>query len=508
MIAGMKNTMLGLAAAAALCSFSLEAKVDLGVPFADGAVLQRGREVPVWGTADPGAKVKVSFAGMTREATAGADGKWCVKLGAMGACCEGRTLSAESGGAVASAKDVLVGEVWFCSGQSNTELPLCGGNPHFRDAKGAMRAGMTRKPLVRFCCQSNYRTSVEPKKTAALPVVWRKFTPENLRTPSFSAMGVYFAIALYNALDVPVGIVGSYWGGTNIDAWTPREGYAGAPESIRETAERKVVGPDEWNDSMKKGPVGGPNQQPTVLWNEMVAPWCPMTMKGFIWYQGCHNGGEAHLYCDKMHALYKGWSAKFENPGLKLYFVQLAPWEHSWWNLQMAQAKFAAEEPNAGLVTSVDVGNSYDIHPVDKGPLGRRLAALALRRDYGFSSLVADAPTVSSVKTDGDKLVLTFDNADGWYVYNADWGVGVPFEIAGDDGEYKPARVVNANNGAEKGEPWKTNGTVKGKAIVLAAEGVASPTKVRYLFQRPWNGNLFATSGLPLGPFEASVERK
>ena len=321
-------------------------------------------------------------------------------------------------------------------------------------------------------------------------------------------MGVYFAIALYNALDVPVGIVGSYWGGTNIDAWTPREGYAGAPESIRETAERKVVGPDEWNDSMKKGPVGGPNQQPTVLWNEMVAPWCPMTMKGFIWYQGCHNGGEAHLYCDKMHALYRGWSAKFENPGLKLYFVQLAPWERSWWNLQMAQAKFAAEEPNAGLVTSVDVGNSYDIHPVDKGPLGRRLAALALRRDYGFSSLVADAPTVSSVKTDGDKLVLTFDNADGWYVYNADWGVGVPFEIAGDDGEYKPARVVNANNGAEKGEPWKTNGTVKGKAIVLAAEGVASPTKVRYLFQRPWNGNLFATSGLPLGPFEASVERK
>ena len=144
------NTTAKAAVLAALGALALEAKVELGVPFTDRVVLQRGREVPVWGRADPGAKVKVSFAGMTREATAGVDGAWCVKFGAMDASCEGRTLTAEAGpGDRAEAKDVLVGEVWFCAGQSNTELPLCGGNPHFRDAKGAMRAQITRKPLVK-----------------------------------------------------------------------------------------------------------------------------------------------------------------------------------------------------------------------------------------------------------------------------------------------------------------------------------------------------------------------
>ena len=499
----MRKMLLTVVAGAGFaCAF---AEVKLATPFADGMVLQRDAKTAVWGTADAGERVTVSFAGQSVSATADAEGRWLVRLAPMAASKEGRTLRANG----VEVKDVLVGEVWFCCGQSNTDMPLVFGNPHYRDREGILLAGITNLKTVRCVFASDYRGSATPRREATYPVAWRPFTPENLgNPPSFSAMGVYFAIALHNALDIPIGIVGSYCGGSNIDAWTPRAGYVGAPESIRETAEFPVVEMNAWTNTMARGPILNAMQQPTVLWNEMVEPWCPMTMKGLIWYQGCTNRNEPERYCDKMHALYKGWSAKFENPGLKLYFVQLAPWEHSWWNLQMAQAKFAAEEPNAGLVTSVDVGNSYDIHPVDKGPLGRRLAALALRRDYGFSSLVADAPTVSSVKTDGDKLVLTFDNADGWYVYNADWGVGVPFEIAGDDGEYKPARVVNANNGAEKGEPWKTNGTVKGKAIVLAAEGVASPTKVRYLFQRPWNGNLFATSGLPLGPFEASVERK
>ena len=497
----MKKELLALTAC--VCGVWAYGKVEFATPFADGMVLQREARTAVWGTAAAGERVTVEFAGQKVSTKAGADGKWLVRFAPMAASKEGRTLRAND----ASVSDVLVGEVWFCCGQSNTELPLVGDNPHFSDREGRLLAASTRLPYVRFAYASNYRWSVTPRERAAYPVAWKRFTPENLgQAPSFSAMGVYFAIALYNALDVPVGIVGSYWGGTNIDAWTPREGYEGAPESLRPTVEYPVMAADKWNDACKKGPISGPQQQPSVLWNEMVAPWCPMTMKGFIWYQGCHNGSEAHLYCDKMHALYKGWSRRFENPGLKLYFVQLAPWKFSWWGLDAAQAKFAAEEPNAGMVTSVDVGNSADIHPVDKGPLGRRLAALALNRDYGFDKLVADAPTVRSVRTEGDRLVLSFDHASGWYLYNFDWTLDVPFELAGEDGVYRPAKLVNANPGQTEPKEWVTNGRVDGKDLVLQAEGVAAPRRVRYLFNAPWTGHLYADSGLPLGPFEASVK--
>ena len=478
------------------------AAVRLATPFADGMVLQRDAKTAVFGTADAGEKVTVSFAGQTVETTAGADGKWLVRLSPMSASKEGRVLSAND----VKIKDVLVGEVWYCCGQSNTELPVTGDNPHFRDREGLLFSAITNLKFIRYVNASNYKWSAEPREEAKYSVNWRTFTPENLgRSPSFSAMGAYFAVALYNALDIPIGIVGSYWGGTNIDAWTPREGYEGAPEELRYTYEYPVVTGDKWTDACKKGPIGGPHQQPTVLWNEMVAPWCPMTMKGFIWYQGCHNSGEPQFYCAKMHVLYNGWAKKFENPDLKLYFVQLAPFSCSWWDIQLAQAKFAAEEENAGMVVSADVGNSFDVHPTDKGPLGRRLAALALNRDYGFAKLIADSPTIREVRADGAQLVLSFDHADGWYVYNADWSIEVPFEIAGDDGEYHAARIVNANGGAEKTIAWKTNGVVEGRNLVLKAEGVAAPKKVRYLHNSPWIGNVFAISGLPLGPFEASV---
>ena len=493
--------------AAALVASAALAKVELGTPFADGMVLQRGMPVAVWGTAEAGESVKVCFAGREADAVADGEGRWKARLPELEASKEGLELKAVAASGEASVSDVLVGEVWYCCGQSNTEMPLVGDNPHFSDREGCLVAQMTRKPLVRYVYASDYRFSATPKSRADYKVAWKTFTPENLgRAPSFSAMGVYFALELHSALDVPVGIVGSYWGGTNIDAWTPREGYAGHEEALKETVEWKPVGGSEWKDEMKKGPRSGANQQTSVLWNEMVEPWCPMSIRGFIWYQGCHNGGEPELYCEKMHALYDGWSKKFENPGLKLYFVQLAPFTRSWWGLQLAQAKFAAEEKNAGMVVTVDVGNSFDIHPNEKGPIGRRLAALALNRDYGFKDLVADSPTLRGVCSEEGRIILAFDNAKGWRYYAKDWGVDYGFEVAGTDGEWKPAYIVNANKGAKKGVAWRTNGKVEGSDLVLEADGVEKPMKVRYLYGKPWIGGLFADSGLPLGPFEAEVK--
>ena len=495
-------------AALAVISSVLQAEVKLACPFADGMVLQRDREVPVWGTADAGEQVKVMFADAEVSATADADGRWKVLLPAMSASKEGRVLTvvSEKTKIPQTIADVLVGEVWYVCGQSNTELPLYHQNPHFQDRQGRMVAQMTRQPNIRYVHAADYRWSATPKSSPDYPVVWKKFLPENLgKAPSFSAMGAYFALELYAALDVPIGLVGSYWGGTNIDAWTPREGYAGHEEALKETvAWQTVTTHADWKKEMSKGAISGSHQQPCVLWNEMVEPWCPMAMRGFIWYQGCHNWGEGALYRDKMHALYDGWSKKFENPGLKLYFVQLAPYNFSWWHLQLAQAKFAAEQPNAGMVNTVDIGNADDIHPNEKGTVGKRLAALALKHDYGFD-LTADAPVLKGICSEEGQLILSFENASGWYVYDPSWDVCQGFEIAGTDGVWKKAYVANANGGAKVGKAWGTNGSVSGRDIILAADGVEKPMKVRYLYQQPWVGTLYADSGLPLGPFEAEV---
>ena len=478
------------------------AAVRPGTPFADGMVLQRDANVAVWGTADPGEAVKVSFAGNSVSTKADASGRWRVALPAMGASKESRTMEIND----LLVRDVLVGEVWLCSGQSNAEMPLVSQGPHFSERQGRLVAQMTRKPYIRYVYASDYKFSVKPKTQADYPVVWKKFMPGNLgKDPSFSAMGVYFALELYSALDVPIGIVGACQGGTNIDAWTPRSGYAGK-ESLKAVADWKVVDKDGWKQEMSHMPIWEVHQQPTVLWNEMVQPWCPMTMRGFIWYQGCHNAREAHLYCAKMHALYDGWKTEFENPDLKLYFVQLAPYSDDWYDIQLAQAKFAAEEPNASMATTVDIGCWDDIHPGDKLPVGKRLAALAMQHDYGFADVVGEPPVFKSAEVRDGKAILTFDNAKGWYVRNDDWSLLSGFELKDDDGTWKAARLVNADHGAKERKPYATSGWVDGDKIVLEADGVARPAGVRYLHEKPWQGSLLSVSGLALGPFEADFE--
>ena len=494
----MNKTTL-VAALATLALLPADAKVTLATPFNDKAVLQRRTPVPVWGWADPGEKVTVSFAGNTASATAGADGKWMVKLPAMEASSENRVLKAND----VEVKDVLVGEVWFCAGQSNTELPLVASiNPHFVDREGKMVSQLVHEKTVRYAYCSNYRWSVSPKEKFDGPfTAWKEFIPENLRSdPSFSAMGVYFALQLHETLDIPIGIVGTYWGGTNIDAWTPRSGYEGMP-SLKATADFKVVDDAGWRQEMAKPPISGTIQQPTVLWNEMVAPWVPFAAKGLIWYQGCHNSAEGALYCDKMHALYNGWSKEFKNPDFKLYFVQLAPWSSSWWDIELAQEKFADEEPNAGMTVTCDIGNNHDIHPNEKGTVGRRLAALALSRDYGFSDIVADYPRVVSAKALGREVTVKCSNVNRWELYNADWGVQNGFELKAPDGSWKKARILNCNKGARGGNPWYTRGEFEGREIHLVCDEIDEPKGVRYLHEFPWAGYIYADSGLPLAAF-------
>ena len=493
----MKSMMMVLAGA---CALAAGAAVKPASIFADKMVLQRDKPVRVWGTADAGEEVSVSFGGKSASAKAGADGAWRVDLPAFAASKEGRALAVKGKYDKIVFRDVLVGEVWFVCGQSNTELPLWGGTPHFRDGYGASTAQMQRKPFVRFAYTSNYRWSVEPKKEFAQQVQWKEFNKENLMGGhSFSAMGVYYALELYSALDIPVAVIGSYWGGTRIEPWTPRCGFESVP-SCKAEAEWKVLDAAAAQADAKFRFHQHPHQQPTVLWNEQVAPWAPFQIKGFIWYQGCSNAGEYSRYCDMMHALYNGLAKKFENRDLKLYFVQLAPWGFGdIAKIQEAQAKFDAEEPNAGMAVINDAGNLADIHPNNKLVVGKRLALHALKRDYGFSDIVADSPTLKAWKIVDGKFVLTFNDANGWYLYNPDWAASNGFEVAGADGKWVPAKIDNLAVKTQKA--YQSNGVIKGADLVIVADGVAEPKKLRYLYSSPWFGALYSDAGLPLGAF-------
>ena len=462
----MKKIVFSLSAVA--CAAAL-ANVEMGTPFADNMVLQRGRTVPVWGTADAGEKVTVSFAGQTKTATAGQDGKWCVSLDPMDASKENRTLTA-SGKNTVEAKNVLVGEVWFASGQSNTECPIWGPSPRYRDGQGAVMTAMARRPFIRYV--KNARTTArEPR--LGWKAVWRDYSPKSFKETfngNLSAMAFYYALELHDALGVPVGIIDSSWGGTRIEPWTPLSGFD-TPQNI---------------------PANVNSRTPTALWNGMVAAFAPYAIKGFIWYQGCSNAGDGLRYCEKMHHLYNGWAKEFKNPDLKLYFVQLAPFSRSWFAVQQGQAKFAAEEKNAAMITTCDIGNSWDIHPNDKESVARRLVLHALKRDYGFDNIIDDAPVLKSWKVDGDKFVMSFSDASSWYAYNDDRSEAKGFEVAGKDGKFVPAKILN------KG----ANGTLTGKELIVSAPGVKEPRRLRYLASKPWIGSLYSfDSGLPLGPF-------
>jgi len=502
LLAGL--VLAGLAGAAPAPASELLSPV-----FGDHMVLQRERPVPVWGCAAPGAKITVSFAGQSVETTADKAGRWRATLAPMPASKEGRTLTVTSTSTFnlqpstsnLKLSDILVGEVWLASGQSNMELPIWGPNPHRRDREGALSAQLWRSPLVRFARTADYRFSETPKTEPSEPVVWKTLTRENLLGDetelgfnTFSAIGAYYAQELHQALDVPVGIIGAYWGGTRIEPWIPAEAFAGLPSGAEILARRPA---DQ-------------KQRASVLWNEQVAPWAPMALRGAIWYQGCQNIDEPDRYCELMHALYDGWSKAFANPDFKLYFAQLAPYDYgrdfakNLPRLQEQQAKFAAEEPHAGMAVTTDVGNLDDCHPNEKRLVATRLALLALKRDYGFTDIAADSPAFRSARVEGSRFVLSFDHVREWFQYRPDFSVESGFEVAGADGVWHPAKVENLVCGEEK--RYCSTGRMKGVELVVSSEEVPRPQALRYLHASPWKGTFFNEAGLPLGPFHVGSD--
>lgn len=482
------------------------AAVETASPFADGMVLQRDMDVPVWGWADPGEKVTVTFAGNTRTAVASADGKWRVNLPPLKASKERRELRVND----RVFKDVLVGEVWYCSGQSNMQLALVGDNPRSRDRNGSLVAQMTYRPFIRFV-QMKSGVKTTPQSKAAHPVEWREFSPETLRG-GFSALATYYALELYAALDIPIGMVGVYRAGSRLEPWVPNEGFRAVPELKAFADYVPVEGKAFSKDALL---ALCPNIikrhltvifQPSVHWNAMVEPWVPYAGRGMIWYQGEANAADGDIYAKKMEALRLGWAERFGNPSFRLYFAQLAPHGKGPVALQEIQQTYAESDPNAAMAVITDLGNTRDIHPNEKEFVAKRLAVHALRKDYGFTSIKCESPVLDLLSVEGQRLTVRFRNAEKLYIYNKDYSMRTGFELAGADGAWKPAEVVNLKKRkGSNGKEFLSGEINDGCAIVLEAKGVASPRSVRYLHSDPWFGSIYNEVDLPLGPFHADI---
>lgn len=477
-----------------LCA-SISAKVDVGTPFADNMVLQREKPVAVWGTAAPGETVTVAFAGQSVKTTADAGGKWKTHLAPMPANKVGGAFRVSGAGSSCTFTNVVLGEVWLCSGQSNMDMPLVHDQPRWGDNWGALIAQTARKPDIRMASAPSGWSVTEMTQRERMS--WHAFTPEYLRSGRRLALACYWGLDLHAALDIPIGLVTSAQGGSGIDPWIPAEGFASVP-ALKDLMDYVCV--KDWKPEMKTDLLWSIDQQPRVQWNARLASFAPYTLRGAIWYQGETNAKEPQRYADKMHALYNGWSKKFENPDFKLYFVQLAPWGfEDIAKIQIAQAKFAAEEKNAGMAVINDLGDLKDIHPDNKLLVSKRLVQHALKHDYGFPEIEADSPTLKSYEIKDGRFILRFNHARRLYIHNPERNLDAGFEVAGPDGKWYKGRVENAHNGAGS---WTRFGNITNDFVVVSAPEVKEPCALRHLFSRPWRGCLYNEATLPTGAFE------
>ena len=310
-------------------------------------------------------------------------------------------------------------------------------------------------------------------------------------------------------MDVPIGVIGAYWGATRIEPWIPRCGFESVPSLKAEAAYRALMDSAFTNVHLLAScPTyhvqhQKQHQQPSVLWNAQLAPIAPFAVRGMIWYQGESNSADHARYADMMQALWNGWSKRFENPDLPLYFAQIAPygWATTLPEIQAAQVRFVRQEPHAALAVINDLGNEYqEIHPNEKELVAKRLAVHALKRDYGFDWIQDQSPEVSEWKIEGAAVVLSFANAKKLHYYNLNPKEPCGgFELAGADGVWKSAVIDKACFDAPS-VPYI--GGLKGTTLRIVAWGVDHPVAIRYLYRKPWRGALYNEVDLPLGSFK------
>jgi len=472
-----------------LCLFAvaLTATADVKLPpvLGSGMVLQRDLPVPVWGWADAGEKVSVSFAGQTKTSKAGDNGKWMVKLDPLKANDKPANLTITGSNKI-SLDNVLVGEVWICSGQSNMEWSI----------RASMNANeeitASDHPQIRLFNVPGHTTSSLPQEAGKGN--WQVCSPKT--SSGFSAVGYYFGRRLHKELEVPVGLIGSNWGGTRIEPWTTLAGFESVPQLSKIANQVKNYKADTQ--------VGG--RSPSAIYNSMVHPLTPFAMRGGIWYQGESNGGEGVTYYHKKHALVNGWRKAFQNKDLGFYWVQLANFQlpknnpaggDGWAKIREAQTQ-ALDIPHTGMAVAIDLADAHnprDIHPRNKQDVGGRLAQWALHQTYGKKDLVPTGPLYKSHKIKGNAIHLSFDHVGKGLMVGKKTKLEPTAEVK--DGKLEHFSIA----GADKKWVW-AEATIDGETVVVKSADVPKPIAVRYGFtMNPAKANLYNKDGIPASPF-------
>ena len=461
-------------------------RADVRCPsvFGDHMVFQRGRPVPIWGEGAPGEKITVEFAGQSRAAAAAPSGAWRLELAPMAASDSPRTLTIR-GSNVVRFSDVLVGEVWLCSGQSNMEKPLGpaqGQRPtdHYRE-----ESAWAFHPLVRL-----YQVPRFGKAAPGLAGLrWLPCSPAALTDAQFSAAAYYFGCELQRVLGVPVGLIESSFGGTRIETWMPPEAFAGDPRL-------RLLAKGRYEASV-------PGVQAAELYHSMMEPLAPFALRGFLWYQGEANclDAESEVYTAKMRALVETWRAIWREPDAPFYYVMLAPFDYSRWDkfpkrltaealplLWEAQAR-ALAVPRTGLVVTTDlVADRHDIHPTDKRDVGLRLAHLALSESYGYGRILARSPAFEAMRPGPEGTVELSFRDTGGSLASSDGGALREFTVSGDDRHFVPAEAE-----------------VAGDRVIVRSPFVPRPAAVRFAWRETADPNLVNAAGLPAIPFRTDA---
>lgn len=449
------------------------AALQLPAVFGDHMVLQQQTDARLWGKAAPGSEVTArgSWSEAVVRGRAGADGRFELQLPTPAAGGP-FALQVEAGGERRRFEDVLVGEVWLGSGQSNMEMPV--------GAEGGWKSGVAGwQQELAAADHPQLRLFLVRRRLANAPLddvdgQWRVCSKESLAP--FSATAYFFARELQQQLRQPVGIVAAAWGGTVAQAWTSGAGLEPLPEFA---AGARAVAAGE-------GKQDDPNR-PTVLWNGMLAPLTPMRLRGFVWYQGESNRADAGQYARLFPALIADWRRQWQLAEAPFLFVQIAPYAYRDDRGETAALRQAQQQalalPHTGMVVTMDIGDPADIHPKDKQSVGRRLALLALASTYG-KPVACHGPSARAATAAGSAVRVQFEHAAGL----AGKAALQLFELCGDDGRWVAATA-----------------RIDGDAVVVAADGVASPQQVRYAFSAAGDGDLRNADGLPAAPFVLPV---
>jgi sialate O-acetylesterase len=455
-----------------LISF-LPARAAVRLPsiLASGMVLQQNSVVNIWGWADAGERIVVEASWLVEkpQVVAGADGKWRIRIptGAAG----GPHSITVTGANRIVLSDVLFGEVWVCSGQSNMEytINMLGGWKHYKADRKDLNSH--DYSAIRLC-QVKHALSPLPADTCS--ATWR--AADERSVADFSATAFFFARTLHNLLHVPIGLISSNWGGTPAEAWTERSFLAGEPE-----LGYFLNAPNgQTTDSGK----------PSWLYNAMISPLLNYTIRGVIWYQGETNIHEAGLYRQLFTATIGSWRKAWGLGDFPFYFVQIAPYDYhetTPWAAFLREAQLESlSVPNTGMVVTLDIGDPADIHPKNKQEVGLRLALCALANTYRQPGITYAFPIYRGVAKEGDRMRIFLDNARDGLSPAGKTLHG--FSVAGADGNFRNASAA-----------------IEDSTVLVWSDSVKEPVNVRYAFTNAGSATLFSMSGLPVPPFRSDT---